>query len=170
MLILKIITGLVLASLITWVLVFVHLYLLSKFLDWLDIHYGTKMRRLLKQSPKQRGKDSGYERSKPEYLVYLHYTSQYASVGFKRISDAFHVHINPISNSCENQYSNARPKGFIPRRPFHSWRTLPQSHIRTIVNWLRRRVNRSGKEPIASFTFCMAAAKVNCFVNLDVTG
>lgn len=148
MLILRIFIGILLVVPITWVIVFVHLYLLSKSLDWLDTHYGTKIRRLLKQSPKQRGKDSGYERTKPEYLVYLHYSSQCASVVFKRISDAFHVHIYPIGNNCENQYPNARPKGFVPRRPFPHWRPFSKScHIRTIVNKLRRRVNHSGKEP-----------------------
>ena len=149
MLIPKIIIGIVLVVPIVWALVFVHLYLLSKFLDWLDTHYTTKIRRLLKKPPKQRGKDSGQERDKPEYLVYLHYTSQYASIVFKRISDAFHVHINPIGNSCENQYPNAIPKGFVPRRPFPHWRPSSKScHIiRTIVNKLRRIVNESGKEP-----------------------
>jgi hypothetical protein len=130
---LKIISGIALVVPITWALVFAHLYLLSKFLDWLDTHYSTKIRRLLKQSPKQRGKDSGYERRKPEYLVYLHYTSQYTSVAFKRICDAFHIHINPIGNSCENQYPNAIPKGFVPSRPLPSWRTFSQPHIKNIV-------------------------------------
>lgn len=153
MLIPKIIIGIVLVVPIVWALVFVHLYLLSKFLDWLDTHYTTKIRRLLKKPPKQRGKDSGQERDKPEYLVYLHYTSQYASIVFKRISDAFHVHINPIGNSCENQYPNAIPKGFVPRRPFPHWRPSSKScHIiRTIVNKLRRIVNESGKEPFVVY-------------------
>ena len=147
MLILQIISGIALTVPIVWMLVFVHLYLLSKFLDWVDAHYGTKIRRLLKQSPKQSDKDSGDKRREPEYLVYLHYTSQYASVVFKRISDAFHIHINPVGNSCENQYSNASPKGFIPRRPFPTFRIFSHWHIRTIVNKLKRRSNHSGKEP-----------------------
>lgn len=147
MLILRVIGSIALVVPIVWALVFVHLYLLSKFLDWLDTHYGTKIQRLLKQSPKQRGKDSGYERRKPEYLVYLHYSSQCASIVFKRISDAFHGHIYPVGNSCENQDSNAIPKGFIPRRPFSSWVTFSKSHMKNIVNKLRRRVNESGKEP-----------------------
>ena len=147
MLILKIISGIALVVPIVWILGFVHLYLLSKFFDWLDAHYGMKIRRLLKQSPKQSGKDSGYERRKPEYLVYLHYTSQCASVVFERISDAFHIHINAIGNSCENQYNNTSPKGFVPRRPFPSWRIFSHWHIGNIVRRVRRGVNQSGKEP-----------------------
>jgi len=148
MLIFKIIIGVVIVVPITWALVFVHLYLLSKFLYWLDTHHGTKIERLSKQLLKQRCKDGGYKRRKPEYLIYLHYSSQYASIAFKRICNAFHVHINPIGNSCENQYPNAIPKGFVQRRQLPSWCTFSQSrHIRTIVNKLRRRVNESGKEP-----------------------
>jgi len=151
MLILRIIIGIALVVPIVWALGFAHLYLLSKFLDWLDRHYGTNIRQLAKHFPKQRGKDSRYERSEPEYLIYLHYSSQYASVVFKRIGDTFHRHINPVGNSCENQYSNAIPKGSVPRRPFPNWLTFSQSHMRHIVNRLRRTVNQSGKEPTRSY-------------------
>jgi hypothetical protein len=147
MLILRIISGIALVVPIVWAAVFVFLFLLSKSLDWLGTHYGTEIRRLLKQSPKESSDYSGQERGEPEYLVYLHYSSQYAAVVFKRIGDAFHIHINPVGNSCDNQYSNARPKGFVPRRPFPSWRPLSHWHIRNIVGRLKRAVNQSGKEP-----------------------
>jgi hypothetical protein len=147
MLIIRIISGIALVVPIVWAIGFAFLFLLSKSLDWLDMHYGTEIRRLLKQSPKESSDYSGQQRSKPEYLVYLHYTSQYASVVFKRISDAFHIHINSIGNSCENQYPNARPEGFAPRRPFPSWKTFSRWHIRNIVGRLKGAVNHSGKEP-----------------------
>jgi len=127
----------------TWVC----LLMLSKFLDWIHPHYGMKIRRLLKQSPNQGGKDSRCERRKPEYLVYLHYTSQCASVVFKRISDAFHIHINPIGNSCENQYPKTSPKGFVPRRPFPTLSIFSHWHMGNYVRPVRRRVNQNLKEP-----------------------
>jgi len=149
MLALKIIGGIVFVSLITWAIVFAHLYLLSKFLDWLDTHYTAKIRRLFKNPSKERCHDSGYERGDPYYLIYLHYTSHYASLVFQRICDASHIHINPRNGNRDAQCNKACPKSLVPWRAFPTLdlTSSPVSHIRTIVNRLRRRVNQSGKEP-----------------------
>jgi hypothetical protein len=150
MLILRIIIGILLVVPITWVIVFAHLYLLSKTLDWLYAHYGTTIRRLRRLPLKDASDNSSKERGDAEYLIYLHYTSHYASLVFQWICDASHVHIKPRNGNRDAQCNKACPKSLVPWRPFLSLSLtpFPISHIRTIVNWLKRRVNQSGKEPV----------------------
>jgi hypothetical protein len=61
---------------------------------------------------------------------------------------------DPTNNECPNHERNAKPKKhyrYINRhRPSfaqHPFPIPPIEHILTIVNWLCRRVNQSGKEP-----------------------
>jgi len=147
MLILTIIGKIVLALLTTLVLVFVFLYLLSKSLDWLDLHCGAKIRRLTKPSFPDTSSDDSSHREEGEYLIYYHYLSQHARRIIKWVSDTFQPHIQRPTKSRNEQHSKANTKGFLSRmvlrgctRPWH----------RLMLNRLARIVNQSGKEPFKS--------------------
>jgi hypothetical protein len=142
MLALKLIGYIVLALLTALGIGYVFLYLLSKSLDWFE------RKGYLPRTPSpDTSNERGHERETAEYLVYSHYISQIASRVLKGVS-----HMSYVYTQCQNKkrgkpYYETSPKGFVPRRPFPSWRMFPQRHISNIVNKLRRRVNQSGKEP-----------------------
>src|SRR4030042_3098260 len=136
MLAIEIIGCIALGLLTALVFGYVFLYLLSKSLDWLDIHYGTRIRRLLKQPLQSGGNDSRRKRGDAEYRIYLHYLLQIAQRLLKWVNDAVYVYTCPKHKNTDNQCPNARPKGFVQLR-----------HIISILNRLRKRVNQSGKEP-----------------------
>jgi len=108
---------------------YVFLYLLSKSLDWLDAHYGMKIRRLLKVSLQKSYNNGGYKRGKPEYRIYLQYLSQSARRILKWDNKASHIHMRSQNKNRANQHSNARPKGFVQTRHFPSCRILSHSSI-----------------------------------------
>jgi hypothetical protein len=148
MLALRLLWAIPLAALTAGVFVFVFLYVLSKSLDWLYVHYGTTIRRLRRLPPEESGKDSGQARAEGYYLIYRHYMSYYASIIYKRVSDALHIHIQcPKENRASKCYK-ANKKWFT----YPPWRgaiPVPSQarHIVAIVNKLKGRVNQSGKEP-----------------------
>jgi len=136
MLVMKITGCVVLGILTAFAFGYVFLYLLSKSLDWLDAHYGTRIRRLLKQPLQSGGNDSGRKRGDAEYRIYSHYLLQSARRLLKWVNDTAYVHVYPQHKNTGNQCPNASPKGFVQLR-----------HIVSILNRLRQRVNQSGKEP-----------------------
>lgn len=148
MLVLHIIGCFALAVLTTLAFLFVFLHLYAKFLDWLDRHYGRTIRqsslgRLLSKPFQKDGNGSYYGRPHAEYEVYSHYITKYASIVLKWVGQTLHVKIRHPSDSSNDERYETSSKGFVQTR--HS-----PIHIRTIVNWLRRRVNHSGKEPLCA--------------------
>jgi len=144
MLILTIIGKIALALLTTLALVFVFLYLLSKSLDWLDLHYGAKIRQLTKPSFPDTSNDDGSHREESEYLIYYHYLSQHTRRIIKWVSDPFQPHIQRPTKSRDTQHSKADTKGFLPMRVL---RDCTRPWHRLMLNRLARIVNQSGKEP-----------------------
>jgi hypothetical protein len=142
MLILKIIGCVVLALLTTLGAGYVFLYLLSKSLDWLE------RRGYLPREPSlDTSSERGQEKDGTEYSIYSHYLSHIGGRVLKRINHVLYVYTHRQNKKRGKPYSETNPEGFIPRRPFPSWRIFPMSHICAIVNKLIRRVNQSGEEP-----------------------
>jgi hypothetical protein len=142
MLILKIIGCVVLALLTTLGAGYAFLYLLSKFL-------GRVGRRgyLVRTPSPNTSDDRRQEIDATEYSIYSHYLSQISGRVLKRINHVFYVCTQRQNKKCGKPYSETSPKGFVPRQPFPSWRTLSRWHIRNIVGRLKGAVNQGGKEP-----------------------
>jgi uncharacterized membrane protein YhiD involved in acid resistance len=102
--------------------------------------------RLLGRLPNKLNKDSDssyYGRCHTESEVYSHYITKYASRVPNWIRQTLHVKIRHPTDSSNHEGYKTASDGFVQTRHFIT-------HIRTIVNKLRRGVNQSGKEPFKS--------------------
>jgi len=164
---------LALSLLITAVIVIGILFLMSGFAYWLTTFPSMKaaiLRKFLKQplestnqdttsDSSNEGREEGKQKHKP--LVDCIYPLQSIQKPYPLpkarelgINDLASIGENVCTDSKENnetQHPKASIEGFSPRWTVHRFcGYVPFSisrHIRTIVNWLRRRVNQSGKEP-----------------------
>jgi len=160
---------LALSLLITALIVFAFLFLASGFAYWLATSSSTKaarIRALLKQSLEETNQDTatnasndGSQQGRQKHKCLICRLHPIQSI--QKLNPLLKPRERGIDNFAwarENlrtnqkkdyrtEYPKTSPKGFIPRRIIPRWLTFSQRHIRTIVNWIRGRVNESGKEP-----------------------
>ena len=152
MLILKIIGIILLSLLATVAFMIVAFDLLSRFTNWLYSHHAAKMatvKKLLRIPPHDITKHSDSPRydSQPEVWCERCFDKAYQWVSGvirkSKVKANRDCQGSRKSKRCHTTVTIDFPYKRLPR----TLTVFSQRHIRTIVNWLRRSVNESGKEP-----------------------
>jgi hypothetical protein len=142
MLALKLIGCIVLALLTTLGIGYVFLYSLSKSLDWFE------GKGYLPRAPSvNTNNECGDKREDADYSIYSHYILQIARRFQRGASHVFYIYTQYQDKKRYHPDSETNPKGSTHTKSSSIYRVFSQSHISNIINWLRRRVNQSGKEP-----------------------
>jgi hypothetical protein len=126
--------------------------LLSRFRNRLYGHHTDKMLKIRRALgfPHEIGKDGNSPRQDSKLEVWFedYFEKAYQWIGcFIRKSSTKNDR-DYESSQCNNRQPYAITKNFVYDKLPLTWFTFSMSHIRTIVNKLRRAVNESGKEPI----------------------
>jgi len=154
----------VLSLLIAQGFIIVFLGGLARFTHWLYTHHSLGMMRLrgmLRLPPlEDAGNDSNTTRYAGKYEVWCIQFFEKVHHWVSRIrEDKVEGKRNYPKAECNSEYSEPMSVD-IPRTSLQPTTRLCflRPHIRTIVNWLRRRVNQSGKEPLSvlRLTFCIS--------------
>jgi hypothetical protein len=151
-LILKIVGIILLSLLATVAFMIVAFGLLSRFTYWLYSHHAAKIamvKKLLRISPHDITKHSDSPRydSQPEVWCERCFDKAYQWVSGvirkSKVKANRDCQGSRKSKRCHTTVTIDFPYKRLPR----TLMAFSQRHIRTIVNWIRRRVNESGKEP-----------------------
>lgn len=150
MLILQIIGFTVLSILITMVFMIVYFGLLSRFTNWLILHYGERIRRLLRRprlpNPINNISNSGDD-TRPESDIIICYINCFEN-GYHLLK----TWIGRISYSIR-ELTIRKDRGYHNDKcdkEYHAYNIQKLFH-KPILNRSRRSINQSGKEPTRSY-------------------